>query len=138
MHSLPYHSDDAYDQPYKTAVQLHDADVKFCFSYTGFFDAWNDRNLTYLAGTSVAFGLPQAEALRALTLSTAEILGAADKLGSLEAGKSATIIVSEGDILDMRSSRVTMEFINGKPVDLDNRHERLYRKYLKRYGLEAK
>ncbi len=136
VHSLPMRHEDGYDEPYRLASRLHEAGVKFCFSGDGFFGAWNERNLSYEAGTAVGHGLPKDLAIRGLTLSAAEILGVADQLGSIETGKSATLIVTAGDVLDMASSTVLMEFVDGKPVDLDNRHKRLYRKYQQRYGLD--
>jgi len=87
------------------------------------------RNLPFDAGHAVGFGLPTDAALRAITLTPAEILGVANRLGSLEVGKRATIVVSEGDIMDMLTQNVTYLFIDGRAVDLDNKHKELYRKY---------
>ncbi len=129
--SLPARSDDGYDLAYRTPVLLAEAGVKFCLSSAGAYgaSATGVRNLPLQAGQAVAFGLPHQEALRAITLSTAEILGVADDLGSLEVGKKATLIVAEGDILDPLTHRVVLEFIEGRQVDLDNKHRELYRKY---------
>jgi len=87
------------------------------------------RNLAFEAGQAVAFGLPVEIALRAITLTPAEILGVADRIGSLEVGKQATITVSDGDIMDHLTMRVTHMFIRRRAVDLDNKHKELYRKY---------
>ena len=87
------------------------------------------RNLPFQAGQAVAHGLPADTALRALTLSTAEILGIDEIQGSLEIGKHATLFVSAGDVMDPSGQRVTEMFIRGRKVDLDNRHRELYRKY---------
>ncbi|MFH1373522.1 MAG: amidohydrolase family protein [bacterium] len=129
--SLPAHSDDGYDLSYRAPALLAEAGVKFCLSSAGAngASATGARNLPLQAGQAVAFGLPHQEALRAITLSTAEILGVAADLGSLEVGKKATLIVAEGDILDPLTHRVVLEFIEGRQVDLDNRHRELYRKY---------
>ena len=81
---------------------------------------------------AVAFGLPPDEALKAITLYPAQILGVADRVGSLEIGKDATLIVTDGDPLET-ATQVEAAFIQGRPVDLDNRHKRLYRKYREKY-----
>ncbi len=122
--------DDDYDLPYRWASLLAEGGVKFAFSYE--FNASGTRNLAYQAGQSVAFGLDRETALRSLTLTTAEILGVDKDLGSLEVGKKATLIVSEGDVMDPLVCRITFEFIEGKRVDLSNRHSDLYEKYRQR------
>lgn len=122
----PMRHDYGYDLSYKTPNLLFQAGVKYCLSYGS---ASNTRNLPFNAGQAVAFGLPHSEALRSVTLSTAEILGVSDRLGSLEIGKSATIIVSTGDLLDIATNNIELEFIDGKTVNLDNRHKEFYRKY---------
>ncbi len=81
---------------------------------------------------AVAYGLPHDEGLKAITLYAAEILGIADRVGSLEKGKDATLIVTDGDPLDIRS-HVTLAFIQGRKVNLMNRHKRLYLKYKDKY-----
>ncbi len=124
---LPMRSDDDYDLEYKIPRLLHEAGVTFCFS-SG-HRSTSVRNLPLQAGQAVAFGLPYPVALRGLTLTTAEILGVADRLGSLEVGKKATLIVSEGDILDPLNHRVILEFIEGRQVDLDSKQKQLYEKY---------
>lgn len=129
IHSLPPTEDSDTDHFFKLPAQLQQSGVKYCLSNIGFFGAWDDRNLPFLAGTAAGHGLNQEQALRAITLSTAEILGVDKRMGSLEVGKEATIIVSSGDVLDMMSNNIEYEFIQGRKVDLDNRHKRLYRKY---------
>lgn len=124
---LPMREDDDYDLGYKIPVLLHNAGVKFCLSTGG--GASGVRNLPLQAGQAVAFGLPRDIALRAITLTTAEILGVDGDLGSLEVGKKATLVVSEGDLLDPLQARVRMEFIEGRPVDLSSKHTELYEKY---------
>ena len=114
---------------YKLPYLLYLDSVKFCLSY-GSYSA--TRNLPFQAAQAVAFGLPKDIALRSLTLSTAEILGVDKELGSLEVGKTATIVVSEGDILDHQTHNILLEFIEGKEVDLNNKHKELYRKYLQK------
>ena len=87
------------------------------------------RNLPFSAGTAVAYGLDYEKAVSALTLNTAKILGVDNKIGTLEKGKEATLFISEGDALDVRSNNVTHIFIKGKNVDTDNHQRRLYKKY---------
>ncbi len=129
-HNLPSLPDDDIDLPYKMPKILHDSGVLYCLADVS---AWQQRNLPFQAGTSVAFGLTAEQALMAITKNTAEILGISDKYGTLEVGKSATIIVSEGDILDMKSSKVTRAWIDGRPIDLDDTQKQLNRKYNTKY-----
>lgn len=133
VHSLPDREDDDYDTFLKLPKTLLDAGVKSCLSNTGFFGHWDVRNLPFLAGTSVAYGMDKANALRSITLWPAEIIGISDRMGSLEVGKDATIIVSSGDIMDALTNDIVYEFIQGKKVDLDDKHKRLYRKYSEKY-----
>lgn len=90
--------------------------------------ASNLRNLPYAAAQAVAFGLPADEALKSLTLYPAQALGVADRLGSIESGKEATLFAADGDILDVRAN-VKRMWIAGRPVNLDTRHTRLYEKF---------
>jgi imidazolonepropionase-like amidohydrolase len=129
--TLPLREDDDYDIVYRLPALLHRAGVPFCIAHVN-AGAWDTRNLPFQAGLAVAFGLSEDAALRALTLSTAEILGVAESLGSLEPGKEATLFVSRGDVMDMLGQQVTHLFIRGRSVDLDDRHKELYRKYLRK------
>jgi hypothetical protein len=133
-HSLPLMPDDSYDQPYKTASQLQQAGVLFCLGPVDHF--WLQRNLIFGAGTASTYGLSKEEALAAVTLNTAKILGIEKQTGSLETGKDANIIVSKGDLLDMRSSVITRAFIQGREINLDNEQKQLYEKYKIKYGLK--
>jgi imidazolonepropionase-like amidohydrolase len=94
-------------------------------------DASFERNLPYTAAQAIAFGLPEAEALKGLTLYPAQLMGVVDRLGSIEAGKDATLFVCNGNIFDLRAN-VTRMWIAGKEVSLENRHTRLYEKYKNR------
>ena len=125
---LPNQRNAPYDEPYTVPRRLYDAGVKFCIAGEGRFGASNARNLPYHAGTAAAFGLPANEALRGITLSAAEILGVAKKIGSLTEGKDATLFVANGDILEV-STQVTHAFVRGRKVSLDSRHTRLYKKF---------
>jgi len=122
---LPNNEDDDYDSNYSHAAKLHKAGVKFAFQTD---DAAYARNLPYQAGTSAAFGLPKDEALKAVTIYPAQIFGVDKLLGSIEVGKMANLIITDGDPLEFKTS-VKQMFINGKPVDLSSRHTKLYDKF---------
>jgi len=122
---LPNNEDDDYDVNYSHAAKLNKAGVKFAFQTA---DAAYVRNLPYQAGTSAAFGLPKDEALKAVTIYPAQIFGVDNLLGSVEVGKMANLIVTDGDPLEFKTN-VKHIFINGKPVDLSSRHTRLYDKF---------
>jgi imidazolonepropionase-like amidohydrolase len=133
-HSLPTLNDDDVDQPYKTAAALQKAGVLFAISDED--GQTRGRNLPFNAGTTAAYGLNKEEALQAITLNAAKILGVSDKTGSIEVGKDANIIISEGDILDMRTSQVTDAFIQGRKIDLTDKHKQLNERYKRKYGLK--
>lgn len=130
IHRLPSKTDSEYDEPFTVAYKLYKAGVKFCIAGEGGY--YNERNLPYQAATCVAFGLPKEEALKAITIYPAEILGVADKVGSIEPGKDATLIVTTGDPLEI-PTQVIYEFIQGRKVDLSNRQVKLYEKYVEKY-----
>ena len=135
-HSLPTATDDDVDQPYKTAAALQKAGVLFSISDDD--SQTRGRNLAFNAGTAAAYGLPKEEALAAITLNAAKIMGVADKTGSIEAGKDANIVVSDGDILDMRTSNVTDAFIQGRKIDLTDKHKLLNERFEQKYELKGK
>jgi len=126
--SLPSQEDDPYDRAYTLPAELHRAGVKIAF---GTSSTSAVRNLPYQAAMAVAFGLPHPEALKAVTLNPAEIWGVGEQLGSIEKGKWADLIVTDGDPLETRT-QIKQCFIKGKVVDLENKHHRLYEKYLNR------
>ncbi len=134
MHSLPTLADDAVDQPYKTPSQLQKAGVLFAINDED--GQHRGKNLPFNAGTAVAYGLTKEQALTAITLSAAKILGIADRTGSIEAGKDANLVISTGDILDMRSNNITNAIIQGRMIDLNDKHKELYDKYMYKYGLK--
>lgn len=133
-HSLPNSEDDDVDQPYKTAAALQQAGVTYTICQEAGDGFWQQRNLPFQAGTMATYGLTKEQALQALTLNAATILNVANKTGSIEVGKDANIVVSTGDILDMKSSVVTDAFIQGRAINLDNKHTQLYKKYQYKYG----
>ncbi len=133
---LPLHRHDAYDAPYTLPQRLRKSGVKFAISgegpgYPG--GSSNARNLPYHAANAVAYGLDRDEAIRAITLSAAEILGVSDRIGSIAGGKDATLVVADGDILETESN-VTHAFVQGRRVDLSSKHTMLYEKYKKKYS----
>ncbi|CDM66603.1 amidohydrolase family protein [Pyrinomonas methylaliphatogenes] len=120
---LPMREDDPYDLLFENAAKLQKAGVRFCIS-TGDTGA-HVRDLPYHAGMAAAFGLPKDEALKAVTLYPAQILGIADRVGSIEPGKIANLVVADGDLLEPRTN-IRYLFINGKQIPLVSRHTELY------------
>jgi len=124
--ALPLEEDDPYDSSYALPAEIHQAGVRIAFAT---FSSSNSGNLPYQAAMAVAFGLPQEVALRAVTLSAAEIWGVAEELGSIEVGKVADLIITDGDPLETRT-QIKILIINGREVDpAANKHYRLYQEY---------
>lgn len=121
---------DSYDVAFSLAGKLHEAGVKFCFGYSTRHG--QQSNVRFNAAMSVAHGLPADEAIKGLTLYAAEIMGIDDRVGSLEVGKDATLIVTDGNPLEIITA-IEMEYIQGRKIDLDNKHKELYRKYTEKY-----
>lgn len=119
-----------YDVVLSLPKKLFDAGVRFCI--TGDRGGSNARSVPYHAANAAAYGLPKDEALKSVTLYAAQILGIADKVGSLEVGKDATMIVTNGDPLEMETN-VEQEFIQGKKIDLRDKQKQLYEKYKEKY-----
>lgn len=119
LFQLPGREDDAYDIQYETPYKLQQAGVRYCIS-TGDPGA-EVRNLGLYAGMASAFGLTKAEALKAVTLNAAQIINAGDRLGSIEVGKMANLVVTDGDLLEIRT-KIKYLFIDGRPVPLTSRH----------------
>lgn len=134
LHALPNTEDDDVDQPFKTPAVLQKAGVLFALNDN--HEESRYRNLAFNAGTAVAYGLSKEQALQAITLNTARICGIDDRTGSLEVGKDANVVISGGDILDMRTSLIEHCFIQGREVSLDNKQTQLYHRYMTKYGLE--
>lgn len=135
-HSIPASDDDAVDQPYSTGAALQKAGVLFTICDDSDRGFWRQRNLPFMAGTMAAYGLTKEEALATLTLNAAKILGIDDKTGSIEKGKDANIVISEGDILDMKTSIITNAFIQGREIDLNNKQTQLFEKYKYKYSIK--
>ena len=126
--SLPTRADLPHQSRYAAAGELVKAGVKLAFAVPS---VTNARQLPYHAAQSVAWGLERDEAIKALTINAAEILGVADRIGSIEAGRIANLIVAKGDPLEVRTA-ITHIVIAGRDVPLDNRHLALYERYSKR------
>ena len=122
---LPLRESDRYDASFTNPSALHRAGVRFAIVSD---DAADTRNLPYEAAMARAYGLPADVALRAITLSPAEIFGVADRMGALAVGKDADVFVATGDIMDTRT-QVTHVFVDGAPQSLETRHTRLYREF---------
>jgi len=134
MHSLPTLDDDDVDQPYKTCAALQKAGVLYCINDD---DPQNrGRNLPFNAGTAATYGITSEEALSAITLNAAKILSIDNITGSIEKGKDANIVVSEGDILDMKSSIILHAFVQGRKVELGDKHKQLFERYKYKYGIK--
>ncbi len=131
IHALPQKKADDVDQPYKTPAQLVAAGIKVVLAKEG---SWEARNLPFLAGTAVAYGLTKEQALQCISLNAAQVLGVDNKIGSLEVGKDASFVICEGDILDMRTNILSAAFICGEPINLENEQVKLARKYKGKYG----
>ena len=132
--NLPTLADDLIDQPYRTPATLQKAGVLFALNDDDATTRY--RNLPYNAGTAAAYGLSKEEALAAITLNAAKILGIDDRTGSIEVGKDANIVVSTGDILDMRTNNITNAFIQGRTIELNDKQKQLYERYKYKYSLK--
>lgn len=131
--ALPERQWEPYDSAYAAAARLHEAGVRFCIADSASaFGASNARNLPFHAAMAAAFGLPKDVALRSVTLSVAEILGVDDRLGSIDVGKDATFMITDGDPLEIMT-QIERVWIEGREIDLSNHHQRrLYEKYRNR------
>ena len=138
LHELPMYAEDDVDLPYKLPMLLHQAGVEFALQNEGDMERMGARNLPFYAGTAVAYGLPYEEAVRSLTQSPAKILGIDSTCGTLEVGKDATLFISNGDALDMRTNALTHAFIQGRSIELRSKQTELYEKYKQKYDGQKK
>ena len=132
VYRLPSRHDDAYDSAYTLPAQLQESGILFSIASDGRFGASGLRNLPYHAATAAAYGLTEDQALRSITLSCAEIFGVADRTGSLTVGKDATLIVTDGNILET-PTQVVRAYIQGRQVDLSSKQTQLNEKYKAKY-----
>lgn len=134
-HALPNNNDDDVNMPYKNAAVLANAGLNVVLSIDGY---WQQRNLPFMAGTVTAWGLDKEKALSTITLNAAKVMGVDKTTGSIEAGKDATLFISAGDALDMRTNKVEQAFIQGRDINLDNLHKQLDKKFSDKYTAEKK
>ena len=133
LHRLPYRTGTDVDQPYKLPYLLKKAGLTVGLAYDR-SEPMGARNLPFQAGTAAAYGLSKEEALQLVTLNNAKILGIDKKVGSLEKGKQATLVISKGDLLDMLGNQVEQAFIQGKQLDLMDKHKYLYQLFKSKYN----
>lgn len=134
VHDMPENEDDDVDLPYKSAKLLTDKGVLVGLENSGSMERMNTRNLPFLAGTCAAYGLDKEQALQLITSNTAKILGIDAQCGTLEQGKDATLFISEGDALDMRTNKLTNAFIQGRMISLETHQTRMNEKYKTKYN----
>jgi len=132
-HSLPNYEDDDYDLPYKSAKMLMDAGVLTGLQNSGSMERANARNLPFQAGTVAAHGMEKEKALQLITGNTAKILGIDNRVGTLEVGKDATLFISLGDALDMRTNKIEKAFIEGREISLESHQTALWKRYQNKY-----
>jgi imidazolonepropionase-like amidohydrolase len=126
--TMPQEREDPFDAPFSNPAKLHEAGVRFCIRSAG---SSNTRNLPYEAAMAVSYGLPPEEGLKAVTLYPAQILGVYDQLGSVDVGKRANLVLTNGDVLQA-STQVLAVFIDGKPLEPTSKQTRLYDRYRER------
>ncbi|MEC9373251.1 MAG: amidohydrolase family protein, partial [Planctomycetota bacterium] len=132
-HRMPRRRDSAYDEPFTLPAILEESGLRWCMATAGGgFSTSAERNLPYHIATCVAYGLDPEVAIRSITLSAAEVLGVADRLGSIEPGKAATLIITDGNPLEIPTN-VEVAFIDGRRIDLSNKQTDLNEKYLEKY-----
>ncbi len=136
VHDLPLQEDEDVNMPFKNAKLLVDAGILVGLENAGDMERMQTRNLPFYAGTCAAWGLDKEVAVQLITLNTAKILGIDANYGSLETGKSATLFISKGDALDMKTNNVETAFIDGRQISLESHHTELYERYKGKY--EAK
>ncbi|MEO6426519.1 MAG: amidohydrolase family protein [Bacteroidia bacterium] len=136
VNDLPDNADDDVDIVFRSPYLLQKDSVLFCLQLEGDMEAMQSRNLPFNAGVAVAYGLTKEEALASITFNAAKILGVEKELGTLEEGKLASLIVSDGDILDMKTNNIILAYIAGKSVNLINKQTELYLKYKNKYGIK--
>jgi Amidohydrolase family len=135
LHDLPNLEQEDIDQAYKLPYLLQKDSVLYCLQNEGEMEGMNTRNLPFLAGTACAYGLTPEQALASITYNTAKILKLDDKIGCIEIGKMASLIVSSGDALDMRTNNIEWAFVEGRKMNLGNSQKDLYNKYMDKYSL---
>jgi imidazolonepropionase-like amidohydrolase len=132
IHRAPAREDEPIDWPYRLPTMLQEAGVKVTLRHAGMLA--RGRNLPFYAGTVAAYGMSEEDAVKMITLNAAEVLGVDDLIGSIETGKHATLIISSGNILDMRSSVIERAFIQGRDVSIEGKQQVLYERFKAKYS----
>lgn len=135
-HHLPHFEGDLPSINYEIPNKLQEAGLLFCIQNSGSMEVMNARNLPFIAGTAMAYGLTEEQAIATITLNAAKIMGIDDKIGSLEKGKDATLFISEGNALEMKTNNVVLAFVKGSRIDLTNHQKQLSKKYHNKFELE--
>ena len=135
-HHLPHFEGDLTSLVYELPKKLQDAGLLFCIQNAGQMEVMNTRNLPFLAGTAMAYGLTEEQAVACVSLNVAKILGIDNQVGSLEEGKNATLFISDGNALDMRTNNVVLALVNGNFIDLTNHQKQLSEKYHEKYYID--
>lgn len=136
VHSLPQREDSSVDDGYNVAVKLNQAGILVGITYSGSMAVMGAKNLAFNAGTLVNYGMKKEQALKLITSNTAKILGIDKNYGTLEVGKSATLFISDGDALDMRSNKLEVAYIDGRKIQLNGRQQALNKRFLEKYNLK--
>jgi imidazolonepropionase-like amidohydrolase len=136
VNDLPDNTDDNVDIIYSLPYLLQKDSVLFCLQLEGDMEAMQSRNLSFNAGETVAYGLTKEQALAAITSNVAVILGIDQSIGTIEEGKLASLVISNGDILDIKTNNIILAYIAGKKVNLTNQQTELYLKYKNKYGIK--
>jgi hypothetical protein len=136
LNDLPDLAEDDVDIVFRTPYLLMKDSILFCLQMEGDMEAMQSRNLPFIAGTAAAYGLTKEQALQAITLNAAKIIGIEKEVGTLEQGKNASIVVSDGDLLDFKTNKVVLAYINGRSINLVNEQFMLYQKYKTKYGIK--
>lgn len=134
-HHLPHFEGDLPSINFEIPYKLQEAGVLFCIQNSGQMEVMNARNLPFIAGTAMAYGLTEEQAIATITLNAAKIIGIDNKLGSIEKGKDATLFISEGNALEMKTNNVVLAYVKGKRIDLTNHQKQLSKKYHGKFGL---
>lgn len=131
LHRVPQYVDSPFDEPYRLAARLQQAGVQVAISYPG---TMNARNLPFLAGTAIAYGVEAESALAMVSQVPADLLGLGDQLGSLAVGKRATLFVSRGPAFEMNGNDLQLAYVDGRRLDLQGHQQQLYQRYRERYA----
>lgn len=135
-HDLPFFEGDLPASVFEAAAKLQNSGLLFCIQNAGNMEVMNARNLPFLAGTAMAHGLTEEQAIASISLNVAKIMGIDHKIGSIEKGKDATLFLSKGNAIDMRTNHVTLAMIRGQFIALTNHQIQLAKKYTDKYGIE--